>query len=100
VLANLVSNAIRYAGEDGQVALRALREDGAVCISVSDTGPGIEPDALPHIFDRFWHARHDERAGAGLGLHICRRIVEAHDGHIRVETAQGGGTTFHVVLPA
>ena len=68
-------------------------------ISVADDGPGISENALPHIFDRYWQARGDDAIGAGLGLYICKGIVEAHGGTIRVESAVGAGSTFRFTLP-
>ena len=63
------------------------------------SGPGIAPENLPHIFDRFWRSDRAARAGAGLGLTICKGIVEAHDGRIWAESTVGVGTTFHVSIP-
>jgi two-component system, OmpR family, sensor kinase len=81
------------------------RSDVAVVITVQDTGIGIAPGDLPHIFDRFWRAdparsRTGERAGVGLGLAISKWIAEAHGGSIEVESRPGRGTTFTVTLPA
>jgi signal transduction histidine kinase len=67
---------------------------------VRDTGRGIEPDALPHIFDRFWQAQQSRKGGAGLGLQIVKGIVEAHGGRIWVESAPLHGTTFYFTIPA
>ncbi len=99
VLSNLVSNALKFSPRSGSVLLRARQETGAVHVCVEDTGPGIPQDVLPHVFDRFWHAQHDARAGSGLGLHICKGIVEAHGGRIWVESEPGVGTAFHFALP-
>src|SRR5437879_13451311 len=75
--------------------------DGRVTLSVADTGIGIAPGDLPHVFDRFWRAdsartRTSERAGTGLGLAICKWIAEAHGGTIEVQSRRGRGTTFTV----
>ncbi len=100
VLSNLVGNALKFTPAGGRVSLRAAREEGAVCISVDDTGIGIPPEALAHIFDRFWQASRTSRAGAGLGLAICKGIVEAHCGRIWATSAEGSGTSIHIALPA
>ncbi len=105
VLRNLLSNALRHTPSGGRVALRARRQDGAdpkVRIEVSDTGPGIPPEHLPHVFDRFWRAdpsRARQTGGSGLGLAIARSLVEAMGGHIGVESAVGEGSTFWVEFP-
>jgi signal transduction histidine kinase len=71
-----------------------------IVISVSDTGVGIPPDHLPHIFDRHWHARRSARTlGTGLGLAIARGIVEAHGGRIWVQSTEGAGSTFSFTVP-
>jgi signal transduction histidine kinase len=99
VLSNLVGNAIKFTPHGGRIIVAAAAEDGGARVSVADTGPGIPPEHLPHVFDRFWQARSTRRAGAGLGLAIARGIVEAHGGAIGVESAPGRGTTFHFTLP-
>jgi signal transduction histidine kinase len=79
------------------------RAGSRVAVQVADTGAGITADALPRIFERFYKAdrsRQRDGDGAGLGLAIARHTVEAHGGHISVESAVGQGTTFTVVLPA
>ncbi|MFW6078682.1 MAG: ATP-binding protein [Gemmatimonadota bacterium] len=101
VLSNLIGNAIKFADEGGRVTVRAEPEpaDRFIRISVSDTGPGIPPDQLSHLFERFWKARRKGGTGAGLGLAIARGIVEAHGGRIGVESEPGVGSTFHFTLP-
>ncbi|HEX5751386.1 MAG TPA: PAS domain S-box protein [Archangium sp.] len=99
VLQNLVGNALKFTPAGGLIRLRAEPGEGVVRISVSDTGQGIEPEYLPHVFDRFWQARHARNAGAGLGLAIVKGIVEAHGGRIDVESQLGQGTTFTFTLP-
>src|SRR5207245_11088537 len=100
VLANRLSNAIRHRPPGGSVVVSAEPADGgrAVAFSVLDTGPGIEPDVLPHVFDRFVRAA--DSGGAGLGLAIARSLVEAHGGEISAESPPGGGTTMRFVLPS
>jgi heavy metal sensor kinase len=103
VVANLVSNAIRYNHEHGRVDVRLQRENGSVVLQVADDGPGIPPEALPHVFERFFRvdpARSRASGGSGLGLAITRWIVEAHGGAITVASALERGSTFRVTLPA
>jgi len=97
VLANLLGNAIRLTPDGGRIEVRAEQVDGEVRFSVADTGPGIAPDQLEHLFDRYWQGR--GRGGAGLGLYIAKGIVEAHGGHLWVESEVGRGTTFSFTLP-
>jgi signal transduction histidine kinase len=70
-----------------------------VHFQVRDTGPGIAPSALPHLFEPYWQAEETAHKGAGLGLYITRGIVEAHGGQLWVESAPGEGATFHFTLP-
>jgi signal transduction histidine kinase len=99
VLANLVANALRHTPAGGRVTLAgAVEGDGRwVRLEVRDTGPGIDPTLLPHVFDRF--VTGDASRGTGLGLAIARQLVLAHRGEITVESPPGGGTTFRVRLP-
>jgi signal transduction histidine kinase len=71
----------------------------AVQISVADSGPGIPPGDLPHVFDRFWRGSSTRAEGSGLGLSIARELVRAHGGEIWVESTPGQGATFHFTLP-
>ena len=98
---NLVGNALRHTPAGGTVTLSATQGDGVATLSVSDTGPGITPEHLPHVFERFYKvdtARAADSTGSGLGLSITKAIIERHGGTIRV-TSQPGNTTFTVVLP-
>jgi signal transduction histidine kinase len=100
VFTNLIGNAIDHTPEGGRITVRTREADGAVLFQVEDTGSGIAPEHLPHIFDRFWQANRSGRAGAGLGLAIAEGIVEAHGGEMRVASEPGRGSTFSFTLPA
>lgn len=100
LIANLLGNAFQFTPEGGQVSLRVLRRGGEVEIVVQDTGRGVAPADLPHIFERHYQGERASRSGAGLGLTICKGIAEAHGGRIWAESAPGAGSAFHVVLPA
>src|SRR6266700_3980937 len=100
VLQNLVANALVYGGE-GEVRVTVERRDDGIIVSDSDNGPGIAPDELPHVFERFYRARHGRRqhsGGTGLGLTICKAFVEAHGGVIWAESSVQG-TTISFLLP-
>ncbi|MFJ6142093.1 sensor histidine kinase [Streptomyces anulatus] len=102
---NLVSNAVRHTPEGGRVTLCAYAHeegDGTVLVEVTDTGSGIPPEDLPHVFDRFWRAeksRSRRTGGSGLGLAIVRKLVEAHGGTVDATSAEGKGSTFVLRLP-
>jgi signal transduction histidine kinase len=103
VLGNLLSNAFKFTPRGGKVALSVGSDENRVVITVADTGAGIAPEQLPHIFDKFFQADNQAQAatkGTGLGLAIAKEIVEAHGGKITVESRVGEGTTFVVTLPA
>ncbi|HEV8488492.1 MAG TPA: ATP-binding protein [Candidatus Limnocylindrales bacterium] len=102
VISNLVANALRHTPAGGSVTVvahveEARRSDRAVAVTVRDTGSGIEPELLAHVFDRF--AKGAGSRGSGLGLAIARGLVEAHGGSIDVESAPGRGSTFRFRLP-
>ncbi len=102
VLTNLLDNALKYTGAGGTVSLSAAAGDGRVSFSVSDTGPGIPPEHLPHIFERFHRvepSRAQKHGGSGLGLSICRELVGTLGGTIDVQSSVGRGTSFTVTLP-
>jgi signal transduction histidine kinase len=103
VLGNLLSNALRHTPAGGRVVCRVRRAARGLQFAITDTGPGIPPEALPHIFERFYRVdsgRARAEGGTGLGLAIARQLVEAHGGHIWAESAPGQGTTVAFVLPA
>ncbi|HET9984269.1 MAG TPA: GAF domain-containing protein [Longimicrobiales bacterium] len=99
VFSNLVGNALKFTPEGGQVMLRAEPADGEVRFAVMDTGPGIAPEDLALVFDRFWQGSHTLHQGVGLGLSIAKGIVEAHRGRIWVESELGAGTQVWFALP-
>ena len=99
VVLNLMSNALKYTPRGGKIALLAKKVDENAEISVHDTGSGIPPDKLSYIFERFYRINADECPGSGLGLDICKQIVEMHGGTIRTESVLGKGSTFIVSLP-
>jgi two-component system sensor histidine kinase BaeS len=103
VLGNLVANALRHTPSQGTVTLGARATPDRVQITVSDTGEGIPPEDLDHIFDRFWRGDRSRSrgsgAGSGLGLAIARQLVQANGGHISAESAVGRGTVFLIELP-
>ncbi len=101
-LLNLGINALQHTPPGGRVTLGLEQDSGFASISVQDTGKGIAPEDLPHIFERFYRAdrsRSRSGGGAGLGLAIVKRVVEAHGGHVTVESAPGSGSTFTIWLP-
>jgi signal transduction histidine kinase len=101
VIGNLVGNALRYTPAGGQIALRARPDGHRVRLAVSDTGQGIAPEDLPHVFDRFYRgdtSRDRASGGSGLGLSIARALIEAHGGTIDVQSTPGEGTTFSILL--
>ncbi|NPV57529.1 MAG: HAMP domain-containing protein [Anaerolineae bacterium] len=102
VLGNLVSNALRFTSDGGSITLASDQQDGEVLISVRDTGKGIPPDDLPHIFERLYRAdssRNNDSGESGLGLSISRAIVQAHGGRIWAESQPGEGATIWIALP-
>jgi signal transduction histidine kinase len=102
VTGNLLSNAFKFTPTGGTIELTAAPEDSVVRIEVRDTGAGIPPEQLPHVFKKFYQADNQDAAsakGSGLGLAIAKEIVEAHKGHIHLDSRVGEGTTFTLTLP-
>ena len=100
VFENLIGNAIKFTTAGGWITVGAASNDQEVVFWVADSGAGIEPGDVPHVFDGFWQATRGDRRGAGLGLPIAKGIVEAHGGHIWVESTLGRGSTFFFSIPS
>jgi len=103
ILAALLDNALRYTPSGGSIEVNACRQDGAVEATVADTGPGIPPEHLARVFDRFYRAesaRTREGGGTGIGLAIARGLARAQDGELDAVTARDGGAVFRLKLPA
>jgi len=100
VFENLLENAAKFTPAGGVITLAAARLDGSVLFSVADTGAGVPRDEIPRLFDRFWQARRQGMGSTGLGLAICKGIVEAHGGAIWAESTLGRGSTFYFRVPA
>jgi len=102
VLTNLISNALKYTPEHGRIQVKVDTEGSDAIMSVTDNGLGIPAEALPHIFERFYRvdeSRNRATGGQGLGLAICKSLVDAHHGSITCESAKGKGTTFTMRFP-
>ena len=102
VMLNLIENGIRYAGPGSQLRFSCRRDGGEVHLVVEDDGPGVAPDELPHLFDRLYRAEHSRNrrtGGSGLGLSICRGIVEGMGGRIDADRSPLGGLAIQVTLP-
>jgi signal transduction histidine kinase len=100
VIANLLDNAIKYTPAGGLVKVRVRKEQGAVAIEVRDNGPGLAPEDIPHLFDKFRRHKHSSAVqGSGLGLFIVKAIVEAHGGTVTMSSTPGAGVSVVVSLP-
>jgi len=100
LLSNYLNNAVKFTPSGGRIEIAARAEPGrAVRLSVTDTGPGIDGDELPHVFTRFWQAKRTAHLGTGLGLAIAKGIATAHRGTVEVQSEVGRGSTFSVILP-
>lgn len=103
VLANLLGNALRHTPSGGTIQVLASAENDGVLVEIRDTGEGISPEDMPHVFERFYRgekSRNRSSGGSGLGLAIAKGIVEAHGGHIGVHSAVGEGTCLFFILNA
>lgn len=99
VFANLIGNAVKFSPARGTVGVRAFHERGEIVAVVTDQGPGIAPDHLPHLFDRYWQA-HAGKVGHGIGLSIVHAIVRVHGGRLWAESELAKGSAFYFALPA
>jgi two-component system sensor histidine kinase BaeS len=102
LLHNLLENSCRYVVDGGKVRISLSASDGKAHLVLEDSGPGLTSDQIARLFDRFYRveqSRTRSRGGAGLGLAICRNIVEAHGGTIRAEPSAMGGLSISVALP-
>lgn len=99
VFSNIIGNAIKFTPNNGKITISCSTKDGNVVFSIADTGAGIEPENLHHIFDKFWQAKSTAKKGTGLGLSIAKWIVEAHDGKIWATSEIGKGSNFCFRLP-
>lgn len=102
LISNLMDNAIKFTPENGSVAISLIKENNSAKFTIADSGIGIAESEIPNIFNRFYQvdkSRSGFRRGSGLGLNICKKIVEAHKGSIAVEKNKHGGVTFTVILP-
>jgi two-component system sensor histidine kinase KdpD len=99
VFVNLLENALKYTPAASSIEVRAVAGEGHVEIEVSDRGAGLAPGSERRIFEKFFRGAHPGVGGVGLGLPICKAIVEAHGGTVAAENRIGGGTVFRIVLP-
>jgi signal transduction histidine kinase len=100
VFANLVHNGLKFTPPGGRVVITSSRHGATVVVSVIDTGPGVPPEEIPALFEKYWRRkRHSYQDGSGLGLFIVKSLVEAQGGRVEVESTLGTGTCFKVILP-
>ena len=99
---NLLSNALRYTPDGGNITVRLTPDSDGVTVPVIDTGAGIPPEDLPHVFDRFYRvdrSRTRSTGDSGLGLAIVKQVVEAQNGHVWADSTEGKGSTFAFCIP-
>jgi signal transduction histidine kinase len=99
IFGNIVGNAVRFTPKGGSITISTSAAGEYVQFAVRDTGPGIVPEHLAHVFERYWQAENNAQKGRGLGLYIARHLVEAQGGRIWAESRLGAGTTFFFTLP-
>ena len=99
IATNLLGNAVKFSPEGGTIEIRATHEDNRVVVAISDQGPGIAPDELPYIFDRYWQAKKMGKVGHGIGLSIVQALTRAHGGEAWAESIVSKGSTFFFSLP-
>jgi len=100
VFANLMDNALRFTPELGRVRVSSAWRNSEVVVAVADTGPGVAPEEIPGLFEKYQRAAASQhRKGSGLGLFIVKALVEAHRGRVEVESTLGNGSCFSVFLP-
>jgi signal transduction histidine kinase len=99
VLSNLVGNAIKFTPKAGTVSVNAKVDGDNVVVTVADSGSGIAPDQLPHVFERYWRIREGNPSGTGLGLYISRGIIKAHGGDLSATSQPGVGSEFRFTVP-
>jgi two-component system heavy metal sensor histidine kinase CusS len=101
IVLNLLNNALNFTHEGGKIILRAGRKDGNLIVEVEDNGPGIAEDELRHMFEPYhrMEVAGERLSGLGLGLTLCKTLVELHGGQIRVKSSVGKGSTFNFSLP-
>jgi signal transduction histidine kinase len=99
VLSNLVGNAIKFTPKEGRISVTATVDGDFVAISITDSGTGIDPEQLPHVFERYWRIREGNPSGTGLGLYISQGIVKAHGGELTASSEPGVGSVFRFTVP-
>jgi signal transduction histidine kinase len=99
VLWNLLGYAVKFTPEGGRIEVSARPRGDRVEVSVSDNGPGLSPEQVARVFERYWQAEATKRLGTGLGLTIAKGIVEAHGGSVWVESRLGEGASFYFTVP-